>query len=76
MLAITRAKLAHTELTAKLPCNSTLPGLSVTCLPQMHINKDFQIKTRKPTSLMTPWTQVLQNPAASDSFPGYHQPHL
>lgn len=80
-LAVTRAKLAHTDLNAKLPHNSTLPWLSITLASNATAqdsvtNPDFQIRNQKPTSLMTPWTRVLQNPAASWSFPGYHQPHL
>lgn len=80
-LAVTRAKLAHTDLNAKLPHNSTLPWLSITLASNATAqdtvtNPDFQMRNQKPTSLMTPWTPVLQNPAASWSFPGYHQPHL
>jgi len=68
MLTITRAKLAHTEQTAKLLRNSTLPGLNVTFVSNVTEQntstiKDLQINTKKPTSLMTPWTEVLQNPA-------------
>ena len=76
MLTITRAKLAHTEQTAKLLRNSTLPGLNVTFVSNVTEQntstiKDLQINTKKPTSLMTPWTEVLQNPAVWDSFLGY-----